>query len=215
MRSKIIRVALQNNLLHLIIPLSVLYIVLPIIGYSTFDQSDIDKSMRTIIWAAQALLPLCWLLLPMAHFNIWFNPLGKEALVACSSNHRSCVGEIIFVCICIAAALFLAFLLFSVFYGFLWLELIRLYAQCLFSVASYYLCTVLSGNVTLGALPIAVYLFFCICLNDIADYSVLFILDLQNLAEYAQLGKYTSIYCISLLLIVEGSILEEKKFEIR
>ena len=210
MKSKIIRVALQKNLLHLLIPLSALFIVLPIIGYSTFAQSNIDESRRTIIWAAQALLPLCCLLLPMAHFNIWFNTLGKEALVACSNNHRSCISEIIYICVCIAVVLFLAFLLFSIFYGFRWLELIRLYAQCLFSVASYYLCTVLSGNVTLGALPIAVYLFFCICLNDIADYSVLFILDLQNLAEYSQLGKYISIYCISFFLIVVGAVLEEK-----
>lgn len=213
MRSRIIRIALQKNPLHLIIPLSVLYIVLPIIGYSTFHQSDIDKSMRTIISAAQTLLPLSCLLLPMTHFSIWFNPLGKEALVSCSSNHRSCIGEIVCVCICIAAALFLAFLLFSIFYGFLWLELIRLYAQCLFSVASYYLCTVLSGNVTLGALPIAVYLLFCICLNDLPDYSVFFVLDLQNLAEYAQLGKYLSIYCISLFLIAGGAILEGKRLK--
>lgn len=213
MRAKIISVALQKNPLHLIIPLSVLYIVLPIIGYSTFYQSDIDESMRTVIVAAQVLLPLCVQLLPIAHFNIWFNPLGKEALVVCSHNHRSCAGEIILICIYVAVALSLAFLLFSIFYGFLWLELIRLYAQCLFSLAAYYLCTVLSKNVTLGALPVAVYLFLCICLNDIVDYSTLCILDLQNLAEYTPLGKYISIYCISFLLILGGDVLEEKSLK--
>lgn len=204
MRFKIIYYALRKNWLLGVIPLIILYLILPIIVYQEYLHSGINQSLYTLIWAAQALIPVSCLLLPMAHFIIWFHPNSKETLVAYSPNHSSCLGEMLIICLLIAILLFPAILQFKQLHGILRFEYFRIYAQCLFSLSLFYLCTVYCLNAILGVFPVVVYLFFCICLNDISEYKPFFILDLHTLADNRSILKITMIYFIALFLLFWG-----------
>lgn len=209
MRLEIIKIAFWKNRLACSIPIVLLYVIFPIIGYFEYSHSGLDSSLYTLIFTVQALFPLSSLLLPMAHFVIWFNPNGNEVLITCSAYHRSCTGEILYFCLCIASMLFPASLLFNLLYGPLVLEFVRLYAQCVFSISLLYLCTVCCKNTTLGALPVVVYLFLCICLNDLPEYNTISILELQSLANSDSIVKYILLYTISLIFIIIGNITEK------
>lgn len=209
MRLKTIKIALRKNRLAFSIPLAVLYVFLPIIGYFEYSHAGPDSSLHILIFAAQAIFPLSCLLLPMAHFVIWFNPYGHETLVASSPNHRCCTGEVMVFCLCIAALLFPISLFFTLLYGPLVLEFIRLYAQCVFSLSLFYLCTACCKNTTLGALPIVVYLFLCVCLSDLPEYNLISILELQRLADSDSIVKYIILYVISFCFIITGNRIEK------
>lgn len=208
MRLEIIKIAFSKNRLTYSIPIILLYVIFPIIGYSEYCHSGQDNSLYTIIFTTQALFPLSCLLLPMAHFVIWYAPNSTEVLITSTPNHCSCTGEVMCFCIYIALILFPVSLLLNLLYGPLLLEFVRLYAQCVFSISLFYLCTVIFKNTTLGVLPITVYLFLCICLNDLPEFNIISILDLQSLATSDSLRKYILQYITSLILLILGNKVE-------
>lgn len=208
MRIKIIKLAIRKNRYTILIPVAVIYLVLPIIGYFEYQHSGLSGSLYTIVFASQSLFPLCCLLMPMAHFAIWFNPYGHETLIASSHNHRCCTCDMLCMYLCIAVILLPASLFFNLLYGPLGLECIRLYAQCIFCVSLFYLCTVCCKNTTLGALPIIVYLFMCVCLNDLPEYNKFSILELHRLATLDSIVKYIILYVISICFLIIGNKIE-------
>lgn len=211
MRKKLIIIAFRKNKLHYLLPLTIIYGILPLISFSTIVTYGLEQSCRIVVFSAQALVPIFSLLFPMAILNIWIGNEGWETLQSCNRRHRSCSDEIVFLCLAFWVVILPFFLLFWSVYGFLWMEIVRLYAQCLLVMSAQYFCTVFTRNVTLGCIPITVYLFSCICLNDKEGYADFSILELYSLSDSLLMKKYISIYLVSLLLIVIGKIAESKR----
>lgn len=208
MRLDIIKMAIRKNVLYSMLQLVIVYIALPIVSYVTLLEYPREQSCRVVVFVAQTLLPIFSMLLPISHFNIWLFNEGRESLIACSSKHRTCLGEVVILCLGMLLILLPAWGLFCCCYGFLWLELIRLFSQCCFVITSYYACTVLAKNVTLGAVPIILYLFMCICVSSKSGFEDLSIMELYELASYDSMRKYCIIFAFSGIFTCIGTMLE-------
>lgn len=208
MRVEIIIMAIRKNIVYFIIQLVIIYLAMPLVVYTTILEYSLEQSCRIVVFVAQALLPLFSLLLPMAHFNIWLFAEGRESLIACSNKHRSCSGEVFALCFGTLLLLLPAWGLFCCCYGFLWMELIRLFSQCCFVITFYYVCAVLAKNVTLGAIPIILYVFMCICVDGNTSVQALSMIELYDLASPDSMPKYFVMFAISGLLIFIGAVLE-------
>lgn len=208
MRIEIIKVALRKNALYYIIQLVILYFVIPLVAYTTLLAYSREQSCRIVVFVAQALLPIFSLLLPMAHFNIWLFSEGWESLVACSNKHQSCSIEVIILCFGMLLLLLPAWGLFCCCYGLLWLELVRLFSQCCLVITFYYVCAVLAKNVTLGAIPVVLYVFMCICVGSNTSAQALSMIELYELANHDSMPKYYVMFVLSGLFICIGATLE-------
>lgn len=208
MRIEIIKMALRKNTLYCITQLVILYIVIPLVAYTTLLDYSREQSCRIVVFVAQALIPIFSLLLPMAHFNIWLFSEGWESLAACSNKHQSCSIETLILCFVMLLLLLPAWGLFCCFYGFLWLELIRLFSQCCFVITLYYICAVLTKNVALGAIPIVLYVFMCICVGSNGLAQAISMIELYELANYDSMPKYYVMLVLSGLFICIGATLE-------
>lgn len=208
MRIEIIKIALRKNAVYCMMQLIILYIAIPLVAYTTLLEYSREQSCRIVIFVAQTLLPIFSLLLPMAHFNIWLFSEGWESLVACSNKHRTCSVEVFILCFGMLLLLLPAWGLFCYCYGFLGLELIRLFSQCCFVITFYYVCAVLVKNVTLGAIPIVLYVFLCICVGSNASAKALSIIELYELANHDSIPKYYTMFVLSGLFICIGATLE-------
>jgi len=201
MKLNIIWIAMKKNPFHYIIPFVAVYVILPLIALSSINRFGMERSSYMVVFAAQSIIPVMCLLFPMAHFNIWLGNNGWEALVASANRRPVCAEGVVILFIGHTTMLIPASFLFYSTYGFGLLEFLRLCSQCAFIMSLYYTCTTMSRNVTLGSLPVVVYLFFCLCLNDRADFSMFSILGLSNFANLISMQKYFVLCCISIVLL--------------
>lgn len=201
MKLKIIWMAMKKNPFHYIIPLVAVYVILPLIALSSFNRFGMERSSYMVVFAAQSIIPVMCILFPMAHFNLCLGNEGWEAIVSCTNSQYAFAEGVVILFISHTIMLIPASFLFYSIYGFGLLEFLRLCAQCAFIMSLYYACTAISRNVTLGSLPVVLYLFLCLCLNDRAEFSVFSILDLSNFANFTSMQKYFVMYCISIVLL--------------
>lgn len=201
MNLNILWIAMKKNPFHYIIPLIAVYVILPLIALSSLGCFGMERSSYMVVFAAQSIIPVMCLLFPMAHFNIWLGNNGWEALVASTNRRPICAEGVVMLFIGYATMLIPATFLFYSIYGFGLLEFLRLCSQCAFIMSLYYSCTTISRNVTLGSLPVVVYLFLCLCLYDRADFSIFSILDLSNFANSISMQKYFVLCFISVVLL--------------
>lgn len=212
MKPKIIGLAMKKNPLHFLMPLATVYIILPLIACSSFNRYGAEQSSYIVIFAAQSTIPVTCLLLPMAHFNLWLGNDGWEAIVSCTSKSHACAEGVVILFLSYTTMLIPTFFLFYTIYGFGLLEFLRLCSQCLFVMSTYYFCTIICRNVTLGSLPVVVYLFLCLCLYDRPEYKVFSILDLSNFANPMSILKYLVLCCIAIMLLWYAAKLENSQF---
>lgn len=205
MRTRLIQIVLKRTPAQLILPLVVVYVVLPSIGIMSYQSSGVSESQNLLIYAAQVFLPICSLLWPMAYMQIWVDDDCIETLISCNRRQKSCLEEMLLLYLGYMATLLPPFIAFYIVYGFIPLEYIRIGVQCLFSMAVFYAATQLLRNVTLGSLPIITYLFLCICFSDNSDFEALSILKGDAVSSVCELVQnYFPFACSSILLFAMG-----------
>lgn len=202
MRIRLIQIVLKRTPIQLILPLAVIYVVLPSIGIMSYQSSGVSESQNLMIYAAQVFLPICSLLWPMAYLQMWVDDDCVETLISCNRRHTSCLGELLLLYLGYMIILLLPFVAFCVFYGFVPLEYVRVGVQCLFSMATFYATTQLLKNVTLGSLPIITYLFMCVCFSWNPDFESLSIIKATAIYSFSDLLKSYVPYAVSAVLLL-------------
>lgn len=206
MRTRLIRIVLKRTPTQLILPLAVIYVVLPSIGIMSYQSSGVSESQNLMIYAAQVFLPICSLLWPMAYMQIWVDDDCAETLISCNRRHKSCLGELLILYLGYMVMFIPPFMIFCIIYGFVPLEYVRVGIQCLFAMATLYAATQLLKNVTLGSLPIITYLFICVCFSGNSDFEALSILKGNAVSSVCKLAQdYFPFACGSILLFAMGA----------
>ena len=210
MRTRLIRIVLKRTPAQLILPLAVIYVVLPSIGIMSYQSSGVSESQNLMIYAVQVFLPICSLLWPMAYMQMWVDDDCVETLISCNRRHKSCLGELLLLYLGYMTMLLLPFVAFCIVYGFVPLEYVRVGIQCLFATATLYAATQLLKNVTLGSLPIITYLFICVCFSWNPDFESLSIIKATAIYSFSELLKSYIPYAVSAVLLLCVFALLEK-----
>lgn len=208
-RLRLIRITFRRTLAQVLLPVIMLYGVLPTVAVSTYQAKNAAGSLSVLIYVAQALIPVCGILWPMAYLHPWVEGDSREALQACRGKHRTCLGEVLllyFGYILIQVPIFITF--FAI-YGFFWMEFVRLSVQCLFVIAAFYAFVQLAGSVTIGSLPVIAYLLLCVCFAGKPELTGFSILSPYGMADAGGLCSiYLPIAAVSILLLLLGAGVE-------
>lgn len=202
MRTRLIRIVLKRTPTQFILPLAVIYVVLPSIGIMSYQSSGVSESQNLMIYAAQVFLPICSLLWPMAYMQMWLDDDCVETLISCNRRHKSCLGELLLLYLGYMTMLLLPFVAFCIVYGFVPLEYVRVGIQCLFATATLYAATQLLKNVTLSSLPIITYLFICVCFSGNSDFQLLSIIKPTTIYTFTELAESYIPYTFSAVLLL-------------
>lgn len=208
-RLRLIRLTFRRTPAQALLPVVMLYAVLPMVAAATYRPGDPSKSLSTLIYLAQALIPVCGILWPMAYLQPWVEGDSREALKACRGKAGTCLGEAVLLYLGYLVLQLPVFLAFFAVYGFLWMELVRLSVQCLFVIAAFYAFAQLSGSVTIGSLPVIAYLLLCVCFAGKPELAGFSILAPYVLADAGGLyAVYLPVAAASVALLLLGAGIE-------
>lgn len=208
-RVRLIRLTFRRTLAQALLPVIMLYAVLPMVAAATYRPSDLSKSLSVLIYLAQALIPVCGILWPMAYLHPWVEGDSREALKACRGKGQTCLGEVVLLYLGYLILQVPVFMAFFAAYGFLWMEFVRLSAQCLFVLAAFYAFAQLSGSVTIGSLPVIAYLLLCVCFAGKPELAGFSILAPYVLADAGGLcSVYLPVAAASMALLLLGAGIE-------
>lgn len=208
-RLRLIRITFRRTLAQVLLPVGMLYGVLPAVAVSTYQAKDAAGSLSVLLYVAQALVPVCGILWPMAYLHPWVEGDSREALKACRGKYRTCLGEVLLLYVGYLAIQVPVFIAFFTVYGFFWMEFVRLSVQCLFVTAAFYAFAQLAGSVTIGSLPVIAYLLLCVCFAGKPELAGFSILSPYSMAEAGGLCSiYLPIAAVSILLLLLGAAVE-------
>lgn len=183
LRFRLLYLILRRSIFLSLLPILVAYCFLPSLTVTRLLKEGSSEALQIFVYASQILLPLCGILWHMGYLHIWIEGDSYETLCSYSAYHKSCIGEMI-----ILSALYVLMLLPVILFAVLalnasWLEYVRLAIQIFFVSGFFYFVAIVFRNVTIGCIPVIVYLFFCFCISGSADFAAYSIIEPQHVAE--------------------------------
>lgn len=207
-RLQLIWLVLRRNRLLTAIPVVVAWVLIPYSALSARATYDIGEGGRSFIYASQMMLPICTILWPMAYLHNWVEGDGAEALRACDRYHKSCFIEVALFYAMMALLMLPTMLLGVTVFQLSWLEYGRLLLQCFSAAGAFYFCVMLCGNVTIGAIPVIGYLFFCIAIANEPDLAYMSIIEPNKVAEKANWSMLLTVAAVCAWLTAAGYALD-------
>lgn len=207
-RLQLIWLVLRRNRLLTAIPAVVAWALIPYSALSAMAAYDIVDGATTFLYASQMMLPICAILWPMAYLHSWVEGDGVETLRACDLYHKSCFVEVVVFYAMMALLMLPTMLLGVKVFHLSWLEYGRLLLQCFSVAGAFYFCVMLCGNVTIGAIPVIGYLFFCIAIANEPDLAYMSIIEPNKMAEKANWSMLLTVAAVCAGLTAAGYALD-------
>lgn len=204
LRVKLVNIILRKNIVIVLLPVIIAYCLLPIISLVKYFSLGVSEARNIFIYMAQVFIPLCGLLWPMGYVHIWVEGNGCETLRACSTYHKSCIGEL-FLLYGVYLLIILPTIVFAVvLYQVSWLEYIRLILQFAIVINLFYFMVMLFRNVTIGCIPVIMYLLFCFYISGSADFSLFSIIEPNLPAEHSNWNTLLILFPVSFVALLLG-----------
>lgn len=197
------RLSYKRSPVVAIIPILVGYIVLPIMGITTYRSFGPSRCVDTISGAAHALIPISAVLLGMVYLQMWIDNDGQEAIRACRRGKQTCMSAMLLLSVCLLFLLFPMFCVAFFVVSFPVSELIKLYAEILFSLGSLYFISIFARSVAVGIIAVMTYILFCImfCGNDsFADVCLIKTTSLATIKDVINL--YVPLIIVVLIAVI-------------
>ncbi len=203
------RLSYKRSPVVVMMPVLIGYLLIPIMGITTYRSFGSSRCVDTISSAAHTLIPISAVLLGMAYLQMWIDNDGQEATRACRRGKQTCALAILLLSAYLSLALFPMFCVAYYAVSFPFAELIKLYAEILFSFCVLYSLSIFTRSVAVGIIAVMTYLLFCIMFCGNASFSNACLIKTTSLATTENVtGLYIPLIFAALVAVALTHIYE-------
>lgn len=211
MRLRLLWITWSNNRVLFLMPIIVLYLILPALTITTAVNQSIEKSWMMFIFILQTLAPISACFWLIAYLNIWLDEDGEECIRCSQINKPTAVGEVILMLSLFTLLALPIFATASFYYDMVFIEFLRFTISATFLISMLYFFSTLIRSLTISTMLVLSYAVFSITYSrDGALQQFCLLKPYVAVSMDKVFTVYLPLLIISSLLIIMGRIIERK-----